>query len=183
MDDQAPLNLRSLADVESPEVVSSALRQFRRRIVRRNLWIALLVVSAVGAFLYGKTPRSLPDRISHASETTFPNAVWHRPGATVQLRSVSNLGDTTGLTFVVIGDPHGVDGSKSQPAEVVEVVPRPVIAADGTSAPTQYFEIPRSSTGIITIELQMPNTPSLNTTFTVDLRALHVPPSEWRINP
>ena len=173
MDNQSPLDLRSLGEVDSPEVVSAALRQFRRRMVRRNLWIALLVVIAVGAFLNGKTHQTLPDRIEHAP-TTYTYAAWNLPGGTVQLRSVSDLGGTTGLTFVVIGDAQGKPVFVAPPNDVIDDV------STGTAS---YFEIPKSADGIITMVLVPHQNESRNIPFTIDLHALDVPPTEWRITP
>jgi hypothetical protein len=52
IDDERPLPLRALADVESPEVLRAALRRFRRRTVWRVAGAILLVV-ALPTFLRG----------------------------------------------------------------------------------------------------------------------------------
>jgi hypothetical protein len=54
-----PLRLRELAEVESPEVVRSALRRFRRRTLVWSLWLVLLLVALL-VFLV--LPRTLGPR-------------------------------------------------------------------------------------------------------------------------
>jgi hypothetical protein len=58
-----PLSLRDLASAESPDVVSAALRRFRRRTVIRGAWVAGLVLASllVLPLLPGERP-SLPER-------------------------------------------------------------------------------------------------------------------------
>jgi len=65
--DDRPLQLRDLAQTESPEIVRAALGRFRRRLLVRGLIVVLVV--AAGAILYPRyfnPPRDLTSEIQHA---------------------------------------------------------------------------------------------------------------------
>lgn len=57
-----PLNLRDLALEESPDVVSAALKRFRRRTLTRGAWVAALVLGALLVLPLLPAERSLPER-------------------------------------------------------------------------------------------------------------------------
>jgi hypothetical protein len=99
-----PIDLRTLADVDSPEVVREALRSFRRRVVTRYLWIAVAIVVAVVGIRWAQQPTTLHERIDEASRYIEAHPIWVVPGATVSLERVADLGDDRlGFHFVVIG--------------------------------------------------------------------------------
>lgn len=104
MSEQPPLDLRALADVDSPEVVRDALRTFRRRIVTRYVWLALAIVIFAAAVLWGRTPTTLQQRVDSADHAAFIEAVWRAEGATVALDKVVDLGDRIGLHLVAVPD-------------------------------------------------------------------------------
>lgn len=54
-DEQAPLSLAELAEVESPEVVRAALSRFRKRLIVRTVLVPLAIAAVFGI------PRLLPD--------------------------------------------------------------------------------------------------------------------------
>ena len=107
MSERPPLDLRALADVDSPEVVREALRNFRRRIVTRYVWLALAIVVFGAAVIWGRTPTTLQERVDSAHSYAEPGAraVWHLRGISVALDRVADLGDTVGLHFVVLPEP------------------------------------------------------------------------------
>lgn len=104
MSGEAPLDLRSLADVDSPEVVREALRHFRRRVLTRGLWLAVGAVVLVVAVVWGRTPTTLADRIDRASRSITAHPVWRVDDGVVALDRVADLGDDRlGFHFIVVG--------------------------------------------------------------------------------
>jgi hypothetical protein len=100
MNIEEPLNLGSLGDVDSPEVIREALRRFRRRALRTAVWV-VLVVLAIGTFVLGsRAQRNLGDDIADAPGVT-PAAVYRVEGMTAILVKVADLGDRTGIHLLV----------------------------------------------------------------------------------
>jgi hypothetical protein len=142
MSDQPPLDLRSLADVDSPEVVREALRTFRRRIVTRYVWLALAIVVFGAAVIWGRTPTTLQQRVdaAHSFATPGARAVWRVEGVTVALDRVADLGDTVGLHFIVLEEPgFGSGGRISVTGQV---------ATMGFGSWEEYVEIERPVSGV-----------------------------------
>jgi len=107
MADQAPLDLRALADVDSPEVVRAALKSFRRRLLTRYVWIGLVVVLIAVGLWANARPDDLAEEVDAANPASFPDQVWRFDDASVALTEVGDLGMDVGLHFVVIpDDPH-----------------------------------------------------------------------------
>ena len=105
MSDETPLDLRSLADVDSPEVAREALRTFRRRLWTRYLWIGLAIALGAVVLFVGSRPSNLREEMEAANVRAFPERVWRVPGATIALEEVADLGDAMGLHFVFLPDP------------------------------------------------------------------------------
>lgn len=176
MDEQSPLDLRSLADVDAPEVVHEALKAFRRRFWTRYVWIALLIGFAGVSFISSTKPSDVRDRMQAASLRAFPTARWRIEDSTVALAEVSDLGDGTGVRFIVVPDP-GVD--------VPGVgVPRSLARFSDGDYDT-YLVIPRSSDGRLTFAVGpsgcVPECPTGQIETTVDLAALGIPDETWRL--
>jgi hypothetical protein len=72
MSERPPLDLRSLADVDAPEVVHEALKAFRRRFWTRYLWIALVVGLAGMSFISGTKPSDVRERMEASSLRGVP---------------------------------------------------------------------------------------------------------------
>lgn len=101
--DEKPLDLRSLGEVDSPEVLRAALRRFRHRMLVRGLWIFLGVAILLGLRLAGPLRPSLADQIERSPGIQL-GAVYRTGGVTVVVVRVADLGDNTGL-HVVLADP------------------------------------------------------------------------------
>lgn len=108
MTDETPVDLRSLADVDSPEVVHEALVRFRRRAISRYLWVGLAALLFGTAVLWGTTPTTLADRVDGADVVVNIERVWRVDGVNIALDRIADLGDTKGLHFLVIPDRGGL---------------------------------------------------------------------------
>jgi hypothetical protein len=174
MSDQ-PIDLRSLADVDAPEVVHEALKAFRRRFWTRYLWVVLVVAFAGVSFFSATKPSDVRDRMEASSLRSFPSATWRIEGSTVALAEVSDLGDGTGLRFIVVPDP-GVEapgvGVERSLASFTEV------------AYDTYLVIPKSNDGRVTFAVGpsgcVPDCADGQIDTTVDLGALGIPDETWR---
>jgi len=172
MSNQAPLDLRILADVESPEVVREALRAFRRRLWTRYVWIGLAIVLAALAFVAGNRPSDLHEEMERANVRSFPEAVWRVGDASVSLVEVADLGDTMGLHFVALPDP----GTPALSVWVDGAVGGVTIAYYDF-----YSEVPKSRDVTITVGPERCNPGCEDReTLIVDLRELDVPEDIWR---
>jgi hypothetical protein len=174
MSDETPLDLRSLADVDSPEVVREALRTFRRRLWTRYLWIALAIVLAAVAIVVGNRPSNLREEVERANVRAFPaEAVWRVGGLSIALVEAADLGDSTGLHFIVLPDRDAsgsiwVDGSTY---------------AMGWGDYDTYTKIPKEEHG--TVEVFVGRSGCLpfcqeQETLTIDFHKLHLPADIWR---
>jgi hypothetical protein len=106
MKDADPVDLRALADVESPEVVHEALRRFRRRTLTRYLWVSILVVLIAAALFLGGRPSNLKEEFEAARGGGSSSAwVWRLDQASVGIEEFVDLGEDLGLHFVVVHDP------------------------------------------------------------------------------
>jgi hypothetical protein len=174
MSDETPLDLRALADVDSPEVVREALRTFRRRLWTRYLWIGTAIVLAGTAFVVGSRPSDLREEMEAANTRAFPEQTWRFDEVSVALEEVADLGDTMGLHFVVLPDPGAGNPS---------VWVRGELASMQTGSYDTYVETSKVDDGLLTTTVGplwcQPNC-ARGETVTLDLRALHVPPSVWK---
>jgi hypothetical protein len=183
MSEQSPLDLRGLADVDAPDVVRAALRTFRRRIVTRYVWMALLVVTLVAAAVWASTPTDLAGEVDNASLVVAPaGATWDVGGARVSLLEVAALDNTVGLHFVALA-PAGA------------TVTRAGVSVDGELGVQRprdwetYVEVPRSSDGVLTARVHLscevgPCAPGQGSNvFEINLGALHVPVNIWEEQP
>jgi hypothetical protein len=170
---EEPLNLRSLADVDSPDVVRAALTTFRRRLITRYIWVTALVAIVGGAVIWGLQPSTLEQRIAAADVAAQPGKVWHLDGESVGLARVVKLRDGVGLRFV------GVPTSGDQSGFQINVAGN--LGEDSTGDGFDAFvEVPRTADGRYLATFEGPSgTPE---SFTIDLAALHVPSSVWKEN-
>jgi len=100
MNDETPMDLRSLGDVDSPEVVRDALRRFRRRSARSLVWVLLVVVVVTTGLVAKNVRRDLSERIDHAPGAV-PGAVYRRDAMTAVLVKVADLHGLTGFHLIV----------------------------------------------------------------------------------
>ncbi len=82
MTDESPLDLRSLGDVESPEVVRAALRRFRRNALRTAAWVAVVGLVAVTFALGASARRSLGTLRAEARMSTIQLTVVYQGAST-----------------------------------------------------------------------------------------------------
>jgi hypothetical protein len=106
MTDEMPLDLHALAEVESPEVISSALRAFRRRALRTAL--AVLVSGALAGAIVVAVRRDpfAADRAVKNAPGYDMNATYQANGVTASLVRVASLPYGSGLHLVVIVPPE-----------------------------------------------------------------------------
>jgi hypothetical protein len=181
MSERPPLDLRSLADVDSPDVVREALKTFRRRLVTRYVWMALLIVTLVAGAVWANTPTDLVEAVGKSDLVVGPrDAIWDVEGVRVSLLVVAELGDTVGLHFVAL-PPAGV------PAAGVGLTVDPSLRGEGFSNWESYVEVPRSDDGRFAVHVHLicggcPREAGSNV-FIVDLGALHVPENIWKEQP
>ena len=165
-----PLDLRSLADVDEPDVIRDAVRAFRRKVLTRYLWVTLAIVLVAGAIWWAVQPNSLSERIDAASPRDVPGATWHTATADVGLADVVRLRDGVGLRFVVVAPSDEADNCIAVPASTDRE-----FSADGFDA---YFVVPRSTTGVFDAVIGCdPRSPE---TITIDLASMHVDDSIWK---
>ncbi len=144
MSDEAPLDLRVLADVDSPEIVRAALRRFRRRALTRYIWVGVGVAVFVAAVLWGRTPTTLAERVDRASSKAFPETVWRVRGVSVALEMAADLGDTVGLHLVVLPD---------DPSSPPRIAVSGQVASMGFGAWDEYLEVAAGSVPTLTIRV------------------------------
>lgn len=175
MSEQPPLDLRGLADVDSPEVVRAALKTFRRRLWTRYVWVGLAIVFAAAAFVWGGQPSDLREEIEASHLRSLPEQVWRVGGTSVALEEAADLGDYMGLHFVVLPDP-----GKNAPGIWVN---GQVSSMWGYTVFDTYVKVPKDQTGRLEVTLGsascLPDCPK-GETFVIDLRQLMVTPDVWR---
>lgn len=174
-----PLDLRSLADIDAPDVVRGALRTFRRRTLVRSLWGLLAGVVAVVIIYAAVQPHSLPARITSAS------LVYHPPGATWQfgderiaLADVAKLGDKLGLHLVVVAPSGSTLGAQTS------MQPKGTLDSLETGSVDHWYEVSRPKAGIIHVSIfRTGSCQTINRctgSLDIDLAALGVPDEIWR---
>jgi len=179
MDNQPPLDLRSLGEVDSPEVIRAALASFRRRVVVRSLWAMLaLLVGAAAIYALAWSPNTVRDQIQGATIAAWPErGAWDVDGARVVLLEVADLGEgTVGLQFAVAPDQRGHPwyGDELHPAGTLQSVGYGL---------ERYFEVKAPIDGRIEVRVLRHGTwgnGSADASFTIDLPALGVPSDIWR---
>jgi hypothetical protein len=175
------LDLRDLSQVDSPEVVSAALAEFRRRMWTRYLWV-VAVVAAVGVLAWQMThPDDLRQRIERAEETST-NDVYAGGSARIGIDKVADLGETVGLHLLVLPEPGSDPG-----VEPGSGLPGPWLRVDGTVEEERtggfdrWFEIEPPADGIVRLEVGGPGCRApAGCPIEIDLRELGVPASTWR---
>jgi hypothetical protein len=100
MTDEMPMDLRSLGEVDEPEVVRQALRRFRRKALKGTVWIVLIVIAVASTLVARSAKRDLSERIDGA-KGFVPGTVYQRDHMTALLAKVADLGDVTGFHIIV----------------------------------------------------------------------------------
>jgi hypothetical protein len=177
MSDERPLDLRALADVESPEVVHEALARFRRRALTRYVWIALLAVLVpLGLWAHGR-PSDLKEEIDAAGRVSMPGHVWRLDGVSVALDEVADLGDSVGIHLIVIPDDRGVPGAIAI-SRATETMP----SGDFDT----YARLPKGTVGTFTVTIGraacVPHC-DREQRLVIDLSSLPIPADIWRTSP
>jgi hypothetical protein len=177
MAEQPPLDLRSLAEVHSPEVVRSALASFRRRVLVRTLWGPLALLVGASAIYALASPRNLRTEIDGARIVSYPRGgSWDVAGTRVVLLEVADLGaGKIGLDLALAPDPRVVaqyhlvlSGSVATDQVGLERWVELGAPADGRIS-ARVFRTGRCASAV-----------ECNGSFTIDLAALNVPPDMWR---
>lgn len=174
-----PLDLRSLALVDSPDVVKAALRTFRRRILFRSLWGLLAGAVAVTIVYTLVQPHELPDRIRSADITAHPaSAVWEFGKQRIALADIVRLDDRLGLRFVVVGHPSSPLGARTT------LAPEGMLQPDERGSVDHWFEIERPQDGTIRVEAYRAGRCSkvnpCGGSFVIELSSLGIPDEVWR---
>jgi hypothetical protein len=182
MNEPQPLDLRSLAEVDDPEVVRAALKAFRRRIWTRYLWILGVVAILIAAVISLTRPHDLADRIQRGTTIAYPGngAVYAVGRSRIALTEVADLGATTGIEFTVVGPPSGPSAIPPPPYAV-----RVAGSLHTEQGQTQtWVEVPKTPSGVLHVRLthQGPCTKAdpCAATVTVDLARLNLPATVWR---
>jgi hypothetical protein len=100
-------DLRSLAEVEEPDVVKAALAAFRRRLWTRYVWVVVIAVAVAAAVVIVTRTDTLRDAIEGASSATIVRGSWEAGDVRIGLDRVASLDDGLGLHFVEIGPSRG----------------------------------------------------------------------------
>lgn len=101
MNPEDSLDLRSLADVESPAVVQGALRRFRRKIFTTGALVLLSFLCLAGGIIVATVlHKTLDERIETAAGWE-PGAVYSTEEVTLVLRRVVRLNEGLGLHFLL----------------------------------------------------------------------------------
>ena len=175
---EQPLDLRSLADIDSPDVVRAALRTFRRRVILRSLWGLLAGMVAVAIIYVATQPRSLPDRITKASVAAHPGVTWDVGDVRIALVDVARLDDHLGLHFVVLGKP----GSN---AASIDLDPTGLVTKSDEGQVDRWLEVRLPVDGTIDVEVfemgRCRGGPAkCFPTFEIDLAKWGIPDEVWR---
>ncbi len=183
MTEQPPLDLRALAAVEAPEVVSAALRRFRRRLLVRGLWGALAMLVAVMFTISVRSSRDLPERIMGASRVLYPSdgsgtGLYDVRGVRFVVLEVADMGgDQLGIHIVGVPDPA------SQTVVTTVSLPGTPQGAGRYASSDWWFETPRPVDGSIPVDVGMSGCAGghgCKGSFVIDLGALGVPADFWR---
>lgn len=170
------IDLRSLGDVDSPEVVSSALARFRRRMLVRSVW-AVAVVAAVAVFWFEATHADdLRQRIERA-DSTLTNAVYVAGDSRIAIDRVADLGDTVGLHLVALPAPGAGAGSGPRGPELR--IDGSVLR-ESTGAFDRWIEIEPPTDGAVSVRVLGPGCSGSGCDIEIDLGALGVPTTTWR---
>lgn len=101
MNVERPLDLRALADVESPDVVRDAVRRFRRRVFGTGAVVAVAALALVAAALWSLVShQTLDERIERAPGESL-GIVFEGGGTTVVVERVARLEDGLGLKLLL----------------------------------------------------------------------------------
>jgi hypothetical protein len=180
----APLDLRALGEVESPEVVRQALRRFRRRALVRGLVVVAVVAILVGLRI-GPLRTSVADRYRQSAGVSV-GAVYRAGEATVVLEKVADLGTTTTGLQLVVADPTL---PKFDSVSVESAAPLKAVQFEGDGrAQTFYLELEVPASGRIPLKVVRAVCPQAGGlcaqrplgSFVVDLRTLGLPESVWK---
>ena len=188
MNPEESLDLRALAEVESPAVVQSALRRFRRKIFTTGALVMLAVVCLAGGILWATVMhRTLDERIAEAPGKDVA-AVFSAEGRTVVLRRVARLEEGVGLHFLLVHPDAGGAQNYSLRTEGI----RDGMILGGSKTNDSFLVIAPSDDGTIPMRLfyrdgcdpppgggLCRSEAELVSSFEIDLNELGVPGSIW----
>ena len=189
MNPDESLDLRSLADVESPAIVQGALRRFRRKIFTTGALVLLsflcLTGGIIGATVLHKT---LAERIQTTAGVE-PGAVYSNEEVTLILRRVVRLDEGLGLHFLLAAPESQRNATHFLRTEGI----RDGEVRGAPKAKELYLVVAPPPEGRVDMRLFERNgcdappggglcrsKPNLVLSFEVDLTALDVPESIWR---
>lgn len=184
----APLDLRSLGEVDEPEVIRAALRRFRRRVLVRGVAILAVVAVLVGLRVAGPWRPTIAQRIERAQGEQV-GGTWRVGRATVVLVRAADLGEDTGLHLLVLDptagafddytigfSPRASDFASRGDGRAVEQWYRIRVPPGGAVVATLWF-IPMCRA---TAEHGCESRSVRAGTFTIDFAARDVPAWVWR---
>ena len=188
MNPEDALDLRALADVDSPRVVQAALRRFRRKIFTTGALVLLAIACLAGGIVWATVLHRTPAERIEAAPGAVVGAIYSDENVTVILRRVARLDEGLGLNLLVAapdatpGDQHFVRAKGIREAHYV----------GGSKAKDVYLVIAPPESGRIEMRLfhrkgcDAPpggglcrTTPELVFPFEVDLTALDIPETIW----
>ena len=171
------LDLRGLGDVDSPQVVSAALAEFRRRVWTRSTWVLAVMATVAALWFQIARPDDLRQRIDRA-DGVLTNAVYTAGEAQVGLSKVADLGETVGLELTALPSPgSSADGAPRGP----ELRVADTEGHEQTGAFDQWFEIRPPGDGVVRLRVLGSGCPDpAGCPIEIDLGALGVPASTWR---
>jgi len=103
MSDEQPLRLQDLAEIDSPEVVRAAMRQFRKRVLVRGIWIVGLIAGIIFAAASFQ-PRDLPYRFRHGRAEIVGRTI-DRPFQQITIMEVRRIDRrTVGVRLLATSD-------------------------------------------------------------------------------
>lgn len=187
MNQSYPPDLRSLADVDSPEVLTTAVRRFRRRLLSTGAAVLVAALALAGGIAWAVVgDRTLGERIDDAPGASV-GAIYRSDNATTVLTSVARLDDGLGLTFLIAapgsrpGDHYSVRTAGSRDFD----------AAGGRRAQEIHLLVPPPDDGRLEARLTVQHgcdpdpsgfcraKPQPVDRFTIDLMELDVPEAVW----
>lgn len=143
MNQEKPLDLRFLAEVESPEAVSIALRRFRRRIFSTGAVVLIAAFSLLTAMAWTVLfDRTLEERIEDAPGA-YVGEVYDVSGATIVLTRVGQLGSGLGLSFTV------ADQTSRALLDITVADAREFDESGGPGAREVHLVVPQTDSGVV----------------------------------
>lgn len=188
MNPEETLDLRSLAEVDSPAVVKGALRRFRRKVITTGALVLLAIACLAGGIVWAMvTGKTLGEQIDSAPGAGI-GTVYSEENVTIVLRRVARLDEGLGLHLLVAAP-------EARPGQQHFFRTEGIRNGDfrgGSKTGDAYLVIPPSEDGLIEMRLLRRHgcdpppegglcrsEPELLFSFDIDLVALGVPENIW----